>query len=258
MPNKSSDAPQRRRILLVTGGSRGIGAAVCRQAIEAGYDIALTWRSEQAAAEAIVAEARAKGRRAIAVQAEMSRREDIARLYETVDAKLGPLTHLVNNAGLIGPGSPLIEASDDTIAHCIDVNVTGAILVAREAARRMAKSRGGHGGAIVHLSSMAATLGAPGEFVWYAASKGAIDALTIGMSKEMGKDGIRVNAVAPGLIDTEIHASAGDPGRLDRMRGMIPVGREGTADEVASAILYLLSDDAAYVSGTILRVSGGR
>lgn len=257
MPNSPS-APQRRRILLVTGGSRGIGAATCRQAIAAGYDIALTWRSEKAAAEAILAQARAAGVRAIGIQAEMAEPADIARLFDTVDRQLGPITHLVNNAGMIGPGSPLIEASNETIARCVEVNVTGAILVAREAARRMAKSRGGHGGAIVNLSSMAATLGAPGEFVWYAASKGAIDALTIGMSKELGREGVRVNAVAPGLIETDIHASAGDPGRLGRLRAGIPMGREGSAEEVASAILYLLSEEAAYVSGTILRVSGGR
>jgi NAD(P)-dependent dehydrogenase (short-subunit alcohol dehydrogenase family) len=240
-------------LLLVTGGSRGIGAAVCRLAIAAGYDLALSYRSEVAAAEAIVAEARAAGRRAIAIRAEIGDPRDIELLFAGIDAELGPVTHLVNNAGLIGLSSPLADTDAATVARCIDVNVTGAILVAQQAIRRMTA-----GGSIVNLSSAAATLGAPGEFVWYAASKGAIDSLTIGLAKELGPRGIRVNAVAPGLIDTEIHASAGSPDRVAQFSAAVPMGRGGSAMEVAQAILFLLSDAASYVSGAILRVGGGR
>jgi NAD(P)-dependent dehydrogenase (short-subunit alcohol dehydrogenase family) len=188
----------------------------------------------------------------VAVEAEVLRVFDEA-------ATLGPLTHVVNNAGVTGRASRLEAASAETIRACIDLNVTGALLVAREAARRLSRRHSGRGGAIVNISSVAANLGSPGEYVWYAASKGAIDALTIGHSKELAGDGVRVNAVSPGLIETEIHAlSTGDPARAERLKPLIPLERAGTADEVARAVLFLLSDEASYITGANLRVSGGR
>jgi NAD(P)-dependent dehydrogenase (short-subunit alcohol dehydrogenase family) len=240
------------KLLLVTGGSRGIGAAVCRLAALEGYDVALSYRSEHAAAMAVAADIEAAGRRALVVRADTAGTADIARLFEAVDG-FGPLTHLVNNAGLTGRIGPLADADPDMIRGVIDVNVTGAILVAREAMRRLRA-----GGAMVTISSAAATLGSPGEFVWYAASKGAIDSLTIGLSREAGPAGIRVNAISPGLIDTDIHAAAGDTGRVARLREAIPLRREGSADEVARAVLFLLSDAASYINGAIVRVAGGR
>jgi NAD(P)-dependent dehydrogenase (short-subunit alcohol dehydrogenase family) len=175
-----------------------------------------------------------------------------------MDRELGRLTHLVNNAGIVGRANKFADVDTETIRRVVDLNVTGAMLVAREAVRRMSTARGGKGGAIVNLSSMAATLGAPDEYVWYAASKGAIDSLTVGLAREVAREGIRVNAVAPGLIDTDIHAAGGQPDRIARMGPTIPLGRAGTAEEVAAAILWLLSDEASYSTGTIIRVSGGR
>ncbi|GGC53896.1 SDR family oxidoreductase [Chelatococcus reniformis] len=247
-----------RRIVLITGGSRGIGAAAAVQAADAGFDVALSYRNDADAAGRVAAAIRARGRRALAVQADTGRPADIARLFAEVDDGLGRITDLVNNAGVTGHVGPLATAAPDMIAECIQVNVTGAILVAREAIPRLSMRQGGAGGAIVNVGSVAATLGSPGEFVWYAASKGAIDSLTIGLSKELGPDGIRVNAVAPGLIDTEIHAAAGARDRLERLKSSVPIGREGSADEVARTIVFLLSDAASYVSGAVLRVAGGR
>lgn len=247
-----------RPVLLVTGGSRGIGAAVCRQAARQGYDLVVNYRSDEAAAAAVVAEAEACGARALAVRGDMADENDIRSLFKAIDA-FGRLTHVVNNAGITGRSSKLADASAETVREVIDLNVTGAILVCREAIQRMSTARGGAGGAIVNISSAAATIGGANEYVWYAASKGAMDALTYGLSKELALEGIRVNAVQPGMVDTEIHAlSTGDAARVERIRPMIPMQRIGTPDEVASAILYLLSDAASYVTGAILRVAGGR
>lgn len=247
-----------RPVLLVTGGSRGIGAATARLAAERGYDVAINYQADAEAAGRVAEACRVAGARAEIIQADVAREDEIARLFRTVDECLGRLTHLVNNAGITGRASRLDEASTETIRSTIDLNVTGAILVAREAVRRMARRHGGSGGAIVNLSSAAVTLGSPNEFVWYAASKGAIDSLTIGLAREWATDGIRTNAVAPGLIDTEIHASSGLPDRLQRLTGFIPLGRPGTAEEVAETILFLLSDAASYVNGEVIRVGGGR
>ncbi len=246
-------------ILIVTGGSRGIGAAVCRLAAAQGYDIAVNYQSDAAAANEVVGACQSAGARAIAVQGDMGQEADIIRLFETVDDELGRVTHLVNNAGITGKVSRLDMADSDTIRTCIDVNVTGAIFVLQQAIRRMAMRHGGGGGAIVNLSSAAVTLGAPDTFVWYAASKGAIDSLTIGLSKELAPDGIRINAIQPGMIATEIHArSSGDAGRLERLLPQIPLQRAGTPEEIARSILFLLSEESAYTTGAILRVGGGR
>lgn len=244
--------------LLITGASRGIGAATARLAAARGFDLALNYRSDAAAAEAVAAECRAAGARVETVQGDMAAEADIDRLFETVDRRLGRLGGLVNNAGITGRASRFDEAPPATIRACIDLNVTGALLVARQAIRRMARRHGGGGGAIVNVSSAASTIGSPGEFVWYAASKGAIDSLTLGLSKEFASEGIRINAVAPGVIDTEIHASGGQPDRVFRVGPLIPAGRVGTAEEVAETILFLLSDASSYVTGAVLRVAGGR
>ncbi|WP_271201216.1 SDR family oxidoreductase [Methylopila turkensis] len=244
-------------VLIVTGGSRGIGAATCRLAAARGWDVAINYAQDEPAAERVAAEVEAAGRRAAVIRGDMAVAGDVLSLFQAA-ARLGPVTGVVNNAGVIGAAGPLAEAPADMIAGVVAVNVTGAILVAREAARVMARSRGGRGGALVNLSSIAATLGAPGEYVWYAASKGAIDSLTIGLSKELGPEGVRVNAVSPGLIETDIHAAGGQPDRLARLAVGTPMGRAGGPDEVAEAIVWLLSEAASYVTGANLRVGGGR
>jgi NAD(P)-dependent dehydrogenase (short-subunit alcohol dehydrogenase family) len=247
------------KLLLVTGGSRGIGAAVCRRAAKAGYAIALNYQRDTAAAESVARDCREAGVRCEIFQGDMAIEADIERVFAEMDQKLGRLTHLVNNAGITGKSSPLDKAATETIRAAIDLNVTGAILVARAAIQRMARRNGGTGGAMVNISSAAARLGSPGEYVWYAASKGAIDSLTIGLAKELAADDIRVNAVSPGIIDTDIHAlSTGDAGRVDRIAPLVPLRRVGKADEIASAVLYLLSDEASYITGANLAASGGR
>jgi NAD(P)-dependent dehydrogenase (short-subunit alcohol dehydrogenase family) len=246
-----------KKILLVTGGSPGIGAATARLAARQGYDVAINYVGNEKAAREVVADIEKNNARGIAIKGDMASEADIKKMFEAVD-KFGKLTHVVNNAGIIGTSSKFADADADMMRRVVDVNVTGAMIVAREAVRRMSTARGGKGGAIVNLGSMASFLGAPGEFVWYAASKGAVDTLTIGLSKEVAGEGIRVNAVAPGLIDTDIHASGGQPDRVAHMRAAIPMGRPGAAEEVADAILYLLSEQASYVTGTIVRISGGR
>ncbi len=246
-------------LLLVTGGSRGIGAAIARKAARAGYDVAITYVSDAAAAEAVIADVRAAGRRGLAVQVDMADEAGLARAFAAIDTGLGRITAFVNNAGLTGRSSRLDVADPAVIRRCIDVNVTGAIIAAQEAVKRLSTRHGGPGGPIVNISSVAATLGSPGEYVWYAASKGAIDTLTVGMAKELAAEGIRVNAVSPGMIATEIHEkSTGDAGRVERMRPLIPMQRIGEAEEIADAVLYLLSDAASYVTGANLKVSGGR
>jgi NAD(P)-dependent dehydrogenase (short-subunit alcohol dehydrogenase family) len=247
------------KVLLVTGGSRGIGAAVCRLAAKAGYAIALNYQRDAAAAENTARQCRELGARCEIVQGDMAVEADIERVFAEVAAKLGRLTHLVNNAGVTGRSSPLDAAAPETIRAVIDLNVTGAILVARAAILRMAKRHGGEGGAIVNISSVAAGIGSPGEYVWYAASKGAIDSLTLGLAKELAMEGVRVNAVSPGMVETDIHAlSSGDAGRVARIAPLIPMRRVGQPEEIATAVLYLLSEEASYVTGANLTVSGGR
>ena len=247
-----------KKILLVTGASRGIGAAVALAAAVEGYRVAINYISDASAAGKVAAAIEKAGSKALIVKADVSREDEIKRLFEEIDKKLGRLTHLVNNAGIVGRVNRLDAADPAMIRQVIDLNVTGAILVAREAVRRMSTVHGGEGGAIVNLSSAAATLGSPGEFTWYAASKGAIDSFTLGLSRELAKEGVRVNAVSPGLIETDIHASGGEPNRVARMGRLIPMQRAGSVEEVAEAILWLLSDKASYVTGANIRVAGGR
>jgi NAD(P)-dependent dehydrogenase (short-subunit alcohol dehydrogenase family) len=242
------------KVLLVTGASRGIGAATAMLAAARGYDVAVNYLRDAKAADAVVAAAKAAGRRAVAIQGDMAREADIERMFATVDKELGRLTHLVYNAGTTG-GNSRVEAVDaKTIRDTLDLNVVGALLCAKAAIPRISAKHGGKGGAMVLISSMGAVLGSPGEYVWYAASKGAVDSMTIGLSKELAADGIRVNAVAPGIIATDIHP----PGRLERIAPTVPMARPGTAEEVAETVLFLLSDASSYTTGTIVRVAGGR
>jgi NAD(P)-dependent dehydrogenase (short-subunit alcohol dehydrogenase family) len=245
-----ADAP----VLLVTGGSRGIGAATATLAGVMGFDVAVNYKRDKDAADAVVAAVRAAGRRAIAIKGDMASPRDVARTFAAVDDNLGRLTHLVYSSGITGPVARVDAIDDAAIEQVMAINVNGAFYCAREAVKRMSTKHGGQGGAIVLLSSMAATIGGGGEFVCYAASKGAIDSMTIGLSREVAAEGIRVNAVAPGLIDTDIQP----PGRVQKVGPSVPIGRAGTADEVAEAIVFLLTDAARYIAGTILRVSGGR
>ncbi|WP_243368126.1 glucose 1-dehydrogenase [Microvirga solisilvae] len=248
-----------RPVVLITGGSRGIGAATAQLAASHGYDVAITYRSESQAAEEVVEICRAAGVEALAFQGDVAVEEDVLRLFDEVEERLGPLSHVVNNAGITGRSGKLAETAAETIRDCIDINVTGAILVAREAARRLSQSRGGSGGSIVNISSVAAGLGSPNEYVWYAASKGAIDSLTIGLARELATEGVRVNAVAPGMTRTDIHErSTQDAGRLQRLLPFIPMRRIGEPQEIAEAVLFLMSDAASYITGAILPVTGGR
>ena len=246
------------KVVIVTGGSRGIGAATARLAAARGYSVAVSYLGAADAAGAVVRDIEAKGGRAIAVQGDTADEADVERLFATVDRDLGPLDALVNNAGIVGTMNRVEDVTLATLRRVMDVNVIGCFLCARAALRRMSTNRGGRGGAIVNLSSAAATLGSPNEFVHYAASKGAIDSFTIGLAREVAREGIRVNAVTPGLIETDIHAAGGDAGRLARLSPTVPMGRSGTAAEVAETILWLMSDAASYVTGANLRVSGGR
>ena len=245
-------------VVLITGASRGIGAATARLAAKRGYDVAVNYVSNEAAAKKVVGEVEAAGRRAIAVKADVADEREVVAMFETVDAELGTVTALVNNAGVLETQAR-VEAVDAARLHRIlAVNVVGTFLCAREAVRRMSTRRGGPGGAIVNVSSMAARLGSGGEYVDYAASKGAVDTFTIGLSREVADEGIRVNAVRPGLIYTDIHANGGEPGRVDRIKHSVPMRRGGHASEVASGILWLLSDEASYVTGAFIDLAGGR
>jgi NAD(P)-dependent dehydrogenase (short-subunit alcohol dehydrogenase family) len=246
------------RVLLITGASRGIGAATARLAGERGYAIAVNYRENRAAAETVVAAIEAAGSRAVAIAADVAVEADVVRLFATVDAELGPLSALVNNAGIL-ERQMRVEAMDAArLSRMFATNVTGSFLCAREAVRRMSTRHGGGGGAIVNVSSGAARLGSPGEYVDYAASKGAIDTLTLGLAREVAEEGIRVNGVRPGFIYTEIHASGGEPGRVDRVKDLVPMKRGGQAIEVARAILWLLSDEASFTTGATLDVTGGK
>jgi NAD(P)-dependent dehydrogenase (short-subunit alcohol dehydrogenase family) len=245
-------------VIVITGSSRGIGAATARLAAERGHDVCVNFRADEASAQAVVADVRAAGRTAIAVQADVASEPDVVRLFETVDAKLGMLAGLVNNAGILERQTRMEQMDAARLARVFATNVTGAFVCAREAIRRMSARHGGHGGAIVNVSSRAAVLGAAGEYVDYAASKAALDAMTVGLSKEVAGEGIRVNGVRAGIIDTAIHASGGEPGRVARLGPQQPMGRGGEALEVARAILWLLSDEASYTTGSFIDVSGGR
>ncbi len=244
--------------LIVTGASRGIGAAVARLAGERGYAVAVNFSTSEAEAAKVVDEIAAGGGRAVAIQADVSREADIVRLFETAERQLGPIKALVNNAGVTGGFARVEDVSSAAITNVLAVNVSGTILCSREAVRRMSTRRGGTGGAIVNISSRAAHTGAAGEWVHYAASKGAIDSFTIGLAREVATEGIRVNAVAPGLVDTGLHAANGEPGRLQRLMGTIPMGRAGTPREVAEGVLWLLSPAASYTTGAILEIGGAR
>ncbi|NQE48332.1 SDR family oxidoreductase [Herbaspirillum rubrisubalbicans] len=246
------------KVIIVTGGSRGIGAATALLAGQRGYAVCVNYVSNREAAEAVAGQIRAAGGRAITVAGDVSKEEDVLRIFTTTDQQLGRLTALVNNAGILEHQSRLDAMSAERITRVLVANVTGSLLCAREAVKRMSTRYGGPGGAIVNLSSMAAKLGGPGEYVDYAASKGAIDAFTVGLAKEVAAEGVRVNAVRPGLIYTDIHASGGEAGRVDRLKDAVPMKRGGSAEEVAHAILWLLSDESSYATGTFIDVSGGR
>ncbi len=246
------------KTVLVTGSSRGIGAATARLLASRGYAVAINWRDDERGAMQVLADVKASGVNAVAVQADISKEGDVVRLFETVDAALGPLTALVNNAGILARQARVEHLDAERINRILATNVTGCLLCCREAVRRMSLRHGGAGGAIVNVSSVAARLGSAGEYVDYAASKGAVDTLTIGLAREVADEGIRVNAVRPGFIDTDMHAAGGEPDRIERVKPSIPLQRGGTADEVATAIAWLLSDEASYATGTFIDVAGGR
>ena len=245
-------------VVLITGASRGIGAATALLCARRGYDVAVNYARDALAAAGVVAQVQALGRRALAIAADVSREDDVLRLFATVDGELGPLAALVNNAGVVDVAARVDEMSSERLTRMFAVNVLGTLLCAREAVRRMSTRHGGAGGAIVNLSSAAARLGAPGQYVDYAAAKGAVDVFTLGLAREVASEGIRVNAVRPGIIATDIHASGGQPDRAAQLAPQVPMRRAGSADEVAQAIVWLLSDAASYTTGAVIDVSGGR
>lgn len=242
----------------MTGGSGGIGAAVCELAGRQGYSVAVNFAHDEAAARTVVDRVVRGGGKAVAIRADVSMQDEVAELFESAEQQLGPLSLLVNNAGITGPVSRFAAVPLEVVRRIFEVNVMGTVLCARQAILRMSSRHGGHGGAIVNVSSRAARLGGANAWVYYAMTKGAIESLTVGLAREVADEGIRVNAVAPGLIQTGIHAAAGDPSRIERMRASVPLGREGQPLEVAEAILWLGSPAASYVTGAVLEVSGGR
>jgi NAD(P)-dependent dehydrogenase (short-subunit alcohol dehydrogenase family) len=246
------------KVILITGGSRGIGRAAAIQAGTRGWSVAVNYATNASAAHDTVARIESAGGKAIAIQADVTDESAVIAMFDATQAAFGPIDGFVNNAGIVAPGAALADMDLARLKRVFDTNVLGAYLGAREAARRMSVTRGGQGGSIVNLSSAAARLGAPNEYVDYAGSKGAIDTLTIGLSKELGPQGVRVNAIRPGLIDTEIHASGGKPDRAAVLGVQTPLGRPGSADEVGEAIVWLLSDASSYVTGAIIDVTGGR
>jgi NAD(P)-dependent dehydrogenase (short-subunit alcohol dehydrogenase family) len=245
------------KVAIITGGSRGIGRAAALAVAARGYKIVVGYASNEAAAQSVVAAIEAKNGKAIAVKCDVGREHDILELFKAAD-KFGTLGALINNAGIVGPTTRVDQMSAERIERLLAVNVTGSILCAREAVKRLSTRHGGKGGVIINLSSVAAKLGSPNTYVDYAASKGAIDSFTIGLAQEVASEGIRVAAIRPGLIDTEIHASGGEPDRAHRLASTVPMKRVGTSDEIANAIVWLLSDEASYVTSAILDVSGGR
>ncbi len=244
--------------MIVTGGSRGIGAATARLAGERGYSVVVNYNSNQTAADAVVDEIQSAGGQAVAVAGDVGAASDVVALFDAAEAAFGPVGALINNAGIIGRQSAFVDMSVDRLERIVRTNIIGSMLCAQEAVRRMSTERGGAGGVIVNLSSMAARLGSPGEFIDYATTKGAIETFTRGLALETAKQGIRVNAVQPGLIYTDIHASGGEPDRVDNLKHLVPMGRGGTAEEVAEAILWLASDQSSYTTGAFVDVAGGR
>jgi NAD(P)-dependent dehydrogenase (short-subunit alcohol dehydrogenase family) len=244
-------------VLLITGAGRGIGASTANLAAGRGYDVAVNYKTDDRSAAEVVAAVKAQGRNAVAIKADMGREADVERMFKEADA-LGPLSHFVYNTGIPGRAGRIDGAAPAMMREVIEVNTLGALFSVQHAIRRMSKKHGGRGGAIVLLSSVAADIGGPNEYVWYAASKGAIESMTYGLSKELAGDGIRVNCVSPGASETRVHADAGTPDKLQRIAPMIPMGRVGKPEEQAEAVLFLLSDAASYISGTVLRVAGGR
>ncbi|MCH1995830.1 SDR family oxidoreductase [Achromobacter xylosoxidans] len=245
-------------VILITGGSRGVGAATARLAAAQGYDVAISYVANEAAAQAVVADVRALGRRALAVRADSADPDQIAGLFNAIDREFGRLDVLVNNAAIIARQSRLEDLAFERMQRIFAVNSLGPMLCAQQAARRMSQRHNGRGGAIINISSAAARLGSPNEYVDYAASKGALESFTIGLSKEVAREGIRVNCVRPGHIYTEMHASGGEPGRVDRIKDTVPMGRGGQPEEVARAILWLAGAEASYVTGTFVDVTGGK
>ena len=247
-----------KKTILITGGGRGIGAACARLAAEQGYRVCINYRSDDAAAASIVRTIEGAGGEAVALRADVAQEAEVESLFAQVDARFGRLDAFVNNAGVLAQQMRVAQMDGARIERIMMTNVVGSFLCAREAVRRMSTNNGGSGGAIVNISSRAAVLGSPGEYVDYAASKAALDALTIGLSKEVAGEGIRVNGVRPGLIHTTMHADGGEPGRVERLQASVPMGRGGEPDEVARAVLWLLSDAASYTTGSFIEVSGGR
>ncbi|MCU1780938.1 SDR family oxidoreductase [Pseudomonas sp. 14P_5.3_Bac1] len=245
-------------VILITGGSRGVGAATARLAAARGYDVAISYVSDEAAALAVANDVKAAGRRALAVRADSAEPEQVAALFAAIDREFGRIDVLVNNAGILGPQSRLEDLGFARMQRIFAVNAIGPMLCAQQAVKRMSHRHKGRGGVVINVSSGAARLGSPNEYIDYAASKGALETFTIGFAKEVARDGIRVNCIRPGHIYTDMHASGGEPGRVDRVKDSIPMGRGGQPEEVARAILWLASDEASFITGTFLDVTGGK